>query len=126
MTDTTIPEIKKTAESKMGKSIEALKQSLKPGQPFSCLVPISMVPLMQQAFASRPTSGAAQPIAPTAADAKRTGRPGAGSKPAAVLPPVRVDGALSTDPMGSVLATTIDIEEPPRDIAGPKIVLVSR
>ena len=31
-----------------------------------------------------------------------------------------------TESIGSVLATTLDIEEPPLDTQGPKVVLVSR
>ena len=104
-------------------SVDALRQSLAPGQPFSCLVPSSLVPLMNQAFASRPPT-AATPTAPPP-EPRRASRPAPG-RPAAPATASRLDAAIHTDPLGSVLATTIDIEEPPPDIAGPKLVLITR
>lgn len=111
-------------------TVDALKAALKPGQPFSCLVPLSMVPQMQQAFAATPQTVAPSP--PRATESAPTEkRPGdgkradpRGGRTGAKAPAPRTPDA--PDPTLSVLATTIDIEEPPRDIPGPKVALVSR
>lgn len=111
-------------------SVTALKAALKPGQPFACLMPLSMVPQMQQAFSAaasvvppvQPRISESLPVDKRPSDGKRTdarsGRPT--GKPTAPREP------SAPDPTLSVLATTIDIEEPPRDIPGPKVALISR
>ncbi len=111
-------------------SVSALKAVLKPGQPFACLMPLSMVPQMQQAFSGSPTAGAAPGPRPSdATPAER--RAGEGRRSDAKPPRSsgKTGGARepsTPDPTLSVLATTIDIEEPPRDIPGPKVALISR
>lgn len=114
-------------------SVAALKAALATGQPFACLVPLSMVPQMQSAFAVPTVSPASlPPLRPStpgkpgdgkSSDGKRAdGKARSGSRP----PPGREAAPAPADPALSVLATTIDIEEPPRDIPGPKVALVSR
>lgn len=110
-------------------SVAALKAALGSGQPFSCLVPLSMVPQMQSAFAAQPSATAGLAPAPRPAPNGKAsdGKRGEGKGRMVGRPPVPRDAsAAPPDPALSVLATTIDIEEPPRDIPGPKVALVSR
>jgi hypothetical protein len=100
-------------------SVAALKSSLQPGQPFSCLVPSVMVPAFQQAFAALP------PEPPKPTPAPSPGSHGPKRHPAPVEP-ATARAAAPLPPFGSVLDTTLDIEEAPPDIAGPKVALVSR
>ncbi len=97
-------------------SVAALRVALAPHQPFSCLVPQSLVPALQQAFAAQPAETA--PPAPT--------RTGAGNAPAGRKGISNPESNAPFAPFESVLATTLDIEEAPPDIAGPKVALVSR
>jgi len=102
-------------------SVAALKASLQPGQPFSCLVPGALVPAFQEAFAPPPPDhpppspplDRPPPSPPHRPITKPAGREARGA-----------DAPLA--PLESVLATTLDIEEAPPDIAGPKVSLISR
>ncbi len=108
-------------------SVAALKAALSAGQPFSCLVPLSMVPQMQRAFAVQTGSPGLPPLRPASAGKPVDGkRPDGKARGAGRNPPPREPQPVQQDPSLSVLATTIDIEEPPGDIPGPKVALVSR
>lgn len=100
-------------------SVAELKRSLGPGQPFSCLVPLALVPAVQLAFAPPRPPPAPPAPAPAPAGGAHRGHP----KPAA---PPAAKPAQPAEPLESVLATTLDIEEAPPDIAGPKVALISR
>jgi hypothetical protein len=99
-------------------SVDALARALSPGQLFSCIVPRALLPAVQQRFAppERP------PPRPPEPPPKPIGRPGREPRPKPV--PERKPDPL--EGLGSVLATTLDVEEPPLDTQGPSVVLVSR
>ncbi len=94
-------------------SAEALKQSVGDKELFSCLVPRELLPEMQKILIVAP-SQPAPPSKPT--------KPDKGGKPAAKARPTE----STSDPIGTVLLTTLDVEEPPLDTKGPPLVLVSR
>jgi hypothetical protein len=100
-------------------SVDELARALAPGQLFSCVVPPSLLAALQQRFA--PPERPAPPRAPEP-PARPPGRGGKEPKPRPA--PERKEEPL--EGLGSVLATTLDVEEPPLDTQGPKVVLVSR
>lgn len=116
-----LPSLYASREVEEYTSIAELQAALKPGQQFSCLVPRSMVPAFQKAFAPPTPVVATQPAGPPVPPGKK---PKAGAKP--VTPPVNTPQPAALPPVESVLATTLDIEEAPPDIAGPKVALISR
>ena len=98
-------------------SIAALKAALAPGQPFSCLVPKAMEPAFLSAFAPPKPLPAPPPPPPLP--------PHHGVKRAPTAQAVH-PAPPPIEPFASVLASTLDIEEAPQDIAGPKVALISR
>lgn len=104
-------------------SVDALAKTLRPGQLFNCLLPKAQLPALLLLL-NPPAPKAVKPGKAAAEPTPRSGkRPGA--KAVKEVPRVeQVEGGL--DAIGSVLATTLDIEEPPLGTDGPEVVLVSR
>ena len=103
--------------------MDALAKTLRPGQLFNCLLPKAQLPALLLLL-NPPAPPVAKPSKtapePTARSSKRPG-----TKAVKEVPRVeQVEGGL--DAIGSVLATTLDIEEPPLGTDGPEVVLVSR
>lgn len=106
-------------------SVEQLARALAPGQLFSCLLPLALLEEAQQRLAP-PVTRPARPAEPP---------PRPGRRPAALTAKEQRDAreAKGREPkdeppegIGSVLESTLDIEKPPLDTQGPKVVLVSR
>lgn len=110
-------------------SVDELARALTPGQLFSCLIPPALLDEVQRRFAPP----AARPARPAEPAPPRPGR-----RPAAQAAKDSKDSREAREPkgreakdeppegIGSVLATTLDIEEAPLDTQGPKVILVSR
>jgi len=104
-------------------TVATLKQAVGEKELFSCLVPRELLPEMQRLLVTLPAP--AQATRPTAKMEKTPGMTGA--KPHAAPPvPTSKEPELVGEPIGTVLMTTLDIEEPPIDTKGPPLVLVSR
>jgi hypothetical protein len=98
-------------------TVAALRQRLGENDLFSCLIPRELLPEMKRAFATT----AAQPSTPPKngkLDKTATGKP-------AIKPQPTKEPELG-EAIGTVLLTTLDVEEPPLDTKGPQLVLVSR
>ncbi len=113
----TVPSYYSRRQIEQFESVHALKQSIGEKELFSCLVPSDMLPEMKTLLLKQPT---AQPaVIKPQARADKTAKPTA--KPNLAKPP-----ELGSEPIGTVLTTTFDIEEPPIDTKGPSLVLVAR
>lgn len=109
-------------------TVADLAAALRPGELFSCLLPQQLVPEVERVFAPK------APVKP--GDKVDPGKLGTGGKdkprrpppPASTPAASAVAAAVAADELQirSVLATTVDKEEPPPDVAGPKVVLMSR
>lgn len=89
-------------------------------QPFSCLVSAATIPEFQRVFA---TLAAARTPAPSPPEPKRDPKKlRRDPRPTSAPTPTGTPGAAIT----SVLSTTIDIEEPPQEVQGPQVALISR
>ncbi len=96
-------------------SVALLRQKLGENDLFSCLIPRELLPEMKRAFAVAPASPPPKSLKP---DKTATGKP-------ALKPPPPKEPELG-ETIGTVLLTTLDVEEPPLDTKGPQLVLVSR
>ena len=105
-------------------SVEQLAQALAPGQLFSCLLPLSLLDEVQQRLAP-PVITPARPPEPPARPGRRTTGPTAKELRDAVAKS-REAKDEPPEEIGSVLESKLDIETPPLDTQGPKVVLVSR
>lgn len=102
------------------KSVLELKQALRKGELFSCLIPVEL-----RADALRELAPPVEPPPPQAPPQAPAGKPAKDGKRRDPRPaPAPPEPA--PDPIGSVLQTTLDIEEPPHDTRGPRVLLISR
>lgn len=106
-------------------SVEELVRTL--GAPganrlFSCVIPKSLRPRLEAALLDKPAPAPAPEPVQKGAPAGRKGRPVKDVRP----PPKPAPESDALGEFGSVLATTLDVEEPPPDVTGPAVVLVSR
>lgn len=98
-------------------SAREVYEALGPDQPLSCLMTPGEAQALQRLIGRPAAPQAEGPPAPPADE----GRGARGKRRARVAPP-----GAPAPPVDSVLATVLDIEEPPSDTAGPRVVLVSR
>ena len=98
-------------------TVVKLKQVLGDKDLFSCLVPRELLPEMKRLLVTTPTQ--TQP--PRNGKPEKPAPPKPGSKP-----PLFPKEPELGEQIGTVLMTTLDIEEPPLDTKGPSLVLVSR
>jgi len=115
----TVPSYYSRRQIERFETVAQLKQALGDKDLFSCLVPRELLPEMKRLLVSSPTQPGTQP--------PRTGKPDktAPPKPGAKTQLFPKEPELG-EPIGTVLMTTLDIEEPPLDTKGPPLVLVSR
>lgn len=99
------------------KSVLELKQALRKGELFSCLIPVEL-----RAEALRELAPPVEPPPPPPPAAARPAKDGKRREPR----PAPEPRDPPPDPIGSVLQTTLDIEEPPHDTRGPRVLLISR
>jgi hypothetical protein len=99
-------------------SVLELKQALRPGELFSCLIPAELREEALRELAPPPEPSPVKPPPPV-----RHGKDGKRREPA---PPPPEAKDPRTEAIGSVLLTTLDIEEPPLDTQGPRVLLISR
>jgi hypothetical protein len=119
----TVPAYYSRRQIERFETVAALKQAVGEKELFSCLVPRELLPEMQRLLVTLPTP--ANAARPTAKPEKTP--PKTGAKPhAAPTVPTGKEPDLASEPIGTVLMTTLDIEEPPIDTKGPPLVLVSR
>lgn len=97
-------------------SAEEVRAALGKDQPLSCLLARDQVPALQEALL-RAGNARELSLAPPAPPAPGQGAVKRRRLPIPPAPPARIE---------SVLSTSLDIEEPPPDIYGPDVVLVSR
>ena len=109
-------------------SVEQLAQALAPGQLFSCLLPLSLLEEVQQRLAP-PVITPARPPEPPARPGRRPTGPTTKELAKELRDAVAKSREAKDEPpegIGSVLESKLDIETPPLDTQGPKVVLVSR
>ena len=106
-------------------SVDELARALTPGQLFSCLIPHALLGEVQRRFAP-PAAPPVRPPEPAPRPGRRTAAQAAKELKDAREAKAREPKDEPPESIGSVLATTLDIEEPPLDTQGPKVVLVSR
>ncbi len=106
-------------------SVDELARALSPGQLFSCLIPPALLGEVQRRFAP-PAAVPVRPPEPAPRPGRRPAAPTAKELKDAREAKAREAKDEPPESIGSVLATTLDIEEPPLDTQGPKVVLVSR
>ncbi|MFO0574882.1 MAG: hypothetical protein U1A78_12905 [Polyangia bacterium] len=97
-------------------SVRELKQALRPGELFSCLIPEELRDEALRELAPPPEPAPVKPPPRHPKDGKH--------REPAPPPPEAKDPR--TEAIGSVLLTTLDIEEPPVDTQGPRVLLISR
>jgi hypothetical protein len=88
------------------------------------LVPKDLLGEVQRRFAPPLPPPAARPAEPPLRPGRRLS--GKESKDARELREAKLRDLKEEPRFGSVLSTTLDIEEPPLDTQGPSVVLVSR